>query len=187
MTGALWLLIKTVGSLLASTFMLRALAHRLHLSPYNPVSQFLQAVTDWMVQPLRKLIAPSRNMDWASVLAAFIVALVVAVIGTLLVLGSRVPMAGMVLLTAIVWLVQWSLNALIVILILQALISWVNPHAPMAPALNQLTEPFLAPVRKFIPPLGGVDLSPMVLILLIYVGLELLNGVFFQIAPRLAG
>jgi YggT family protein len=141
---------------------------------------FVNAVTDWIVKPFRKLIAPSRNADWASVLAAITIAVLVAVVYTLLLGGGRMPAFGAVVLRAVIWLVEWTLQLLIGVLILQAILSWVNPHAPIAPALNQLTDPLLAPIRKAIPLVGGVDLSPMVLILAIYVGLELVQSTLMQ-------
>ena len=78
--NALWIVIETVGSLLATACLLRALAHRMRLSPHNPVSQFVTAVTDWLVLPLRKLVAPNRNNDWASVVAALLLAVVTALL-----------------------------------------------------------------------------------------------------------
>lgn len=175
--SAIWLIIKTVGSLLAVACVLRAWAHRQHLSPHNPITVFLVAVTDWIVKPYRKLIAPTRTSDWASVLAGLTIAVVVSVIFTLLVGGAHMPAFGAVVLRAVLWLVEWTLQLLIALLILQAILSWVNPHAPVAPALGQLTDPMLAPVRKAIPLVGGVDLSPMVLILAIYVVLELIQQI----------
>ena len=72
--------------------------------------------------------------------------------------------------------------SLIAVLILQAILSWVNPHAPIAPALNQMTAPFLEPLRKVIPLVGGVDLSPLVLILIVYVVLDLLQTLLIRMA-----
>lgn len=175
--SALWLVIKTIGSLLAVACVLRAWAHRQHLSPHNPVAVFLGAITDWVVKPFRKLIAPSRNADWASVLAAIAIALLVAVAYTLMFSPSRTPAFGMVTILALLWLVEWTLQLLIAVLILQAILSWVNPQAPIAPAMNQLTGPLLAPIRKVVPLVGGVDLSPMILILAIYVILELVQNI----------
>jgi YggT family protein len=60
--------------------------------------------------------------------------------------------------------------------IITAIMSWVNPYAPMAPVLNALARPFLAPFQRFIPPLGGVDLSPIVLIIVLQLLLSLLAG-----------
>lgn len=183
--NALWIVIETVGSMLASACLLRALAHRVRLSPHNPVSQFVNAITDWIVLPLRKVVAPNRSSDWASVIAALLLEIVIALLYVLLSGIGRFPPLGAVLLLAVVWLVQWALRLLIGMLILQAVLSWVNPHAPLAPAINQLTDPFLAPFRRVIPPVGGVDLSPMALILLIYVLQELLQQGVASLMPRL--
>ncbi len=181
MTGALWLIIKAIGSLLATACVLRFLAWRVHLSPRNPLSQFVVAVTDWLVKPIQKVVAPTRNADWASLLAALVVAVLVSVTFSLLFMTGRAPAFGRVVLLAVFWLCEWSLYLLMAMLILQAVLSWVNPHAPLAPAVNQLTDPFLAPIRKVVPLVGGVDLSPLVLILLAQVAMHLLESVFAQI------
>ncbi len=163
------MLIETLGSLLAVACVLRAYAHRVHLNPRNPISQFVSALTDWLVLPLRRLVAPSRTMDWASVLAAVLVTTLTAVLFFLVVGGVMVPNPGRVLFLAVVWLVRWTVYLMIGLVILQAILSWVNPFAPLAPAIQQLTQPFLAPIRKVVPLIGGVDLSPLVLILVLQV------------------
>jgi YggT family protein len=175
MSRILWLLIETLGSLLAVACMLRAYAHRVHLNPRNPISQFVSALTDWLVTPLRKLIAPSRTMDWASVLAAVLVATLTAVLFFVIVGGVAVPNPGLVLFLAVVWLVRWTVYLVIGLVIVQAILSWVNPYAPLAPAIQQLTQPFLAPIRRFVPLIGGVDLSPLVLILVLQVVLMVVD------------
>ncbi len=169
MSRILWLLIETLGSLLAVACVLRAYAHRVHLNPRNPISQFVSALTDWLVQPLRKLIPPGRSMDWASVVAALLVATLTAVLFFVVVGGVSVPNPASVLLLAAIWLVRWTVWLVIGLVIVQAILSWVNPYAPLAPAIQQLTQPFLAPIRRFVPLIGGVDLSPLVLIILLQV------------------
>jgi YggT family protein len=169
MSRILWLLIETLGNLLAVACVLRAYAHRVHLNPRNPISQFVSALTDWMVLPLRKLIAPGRTMDWASVIAALLVATLTSVLFFVVVGGVTVPNPGSVLVLAAIWLVRWTIWLMIGLVIIQAILSWVNPYAPLAPAIQQLTQPFLAPIRRFVPLIGGVDLSPLVLILLLQV------------------
>jgi YggT family protein len=74
-----------------------------------------------------------------------------------------------VLLLAAIWLVRWSIWLVVGLVIVQAILSWVNPYAPLAPAIQQLTQPFLAPIRRFVPLVGGVDLSPLVLIIVLQV------------------
>lgn len=178
MSQILWLLIETLGSLLAVACVLRAYAHRMHLNPRNPVSLFLAALTDWLVLPLRKLIAPNRTMDWASVLAALIISVLVSLIFFALAGGSRVPGPGAVALHAVAWLARSVVYLLMGLVILQAIMSWVNPYAPLAPAIRQLTQPLLAPIRKVVPPIGGVDLSPMVLIVVLQILLIVLDPGF---------
>jgi YggT family protein len=169
MSRILWLLIETLGSLLAVACVLRAYAHRVHLNPRNPISQFVSALTDWLVTPLRRLIPPSRTMDWASVLAAVLVTTLIAVLFYVIVGGVTVPNPARVIFLAVIWLVRWTVYLMIGLVIVQAILSWVNPYAPLAPAIQQLTQPFLAPIRKVVPLIGGVDLSPLVLILALQV------------------
>jgi YggT family protein len=175
MSRILWLLIETLGSLLAVACVLRAYAHRVHLNPRNPISQFVSALTDWLVGPLRRLIPPGRTMDWASVLAAVLVAMLTAVLFFVVLGGVSVPNPGSVLMLAFVWLVRWTVWLVIGLVIVQAILSWVNPYAPLAPAIQQLTQPFLAPIRRVVPLVGGVDLSPLVLIVLLQVVLMIVD------------
>lgn len=175
MSRILWLLIETLGSLLAVACVLRAYAHRVHLNPRNPISQFVSALTDWLVRPLRRLIPPGRTMDWASVLAAVLVAMLTAVLFFVVLGGVTVPNPGSVLMLAVIWLVRWTVWLMIGLVIVQAILSWVNPYAPLAPAIQQLTQPFLAPIRRVVPLVGGVDLSPLVLIVLLQVVLMIVD------------
>lgn len=181
MERALWFLLETVGSLLATACILRAAAWRAQLSARNPIVQFVIAVTDWLVKPLRKVLPASRRTDWSSLAAALIVAVVLAVVWTLLSTRSRMPVFGAVVLLAMFWVLKWSLYLLMGLVILQAILSWVNPHAPVAPAIDQLTRPWLAPIRRLIPLVGGVDLSPLVLIVVAQVALTLLESVFVSL------
>lgn len=184
MTRTLWFLIETIGSLLVSACVLRAVAARVHLSPRNPIAQFIVAATDWLVSPLRRVIPASRTTDWPSIAAAAVVALVLALLWSLVFAAGRVPAVGTVLLLAAFWLLKWSLYLLTAMVILHAILSWVNPHAPIAPALDQLTRPFLAPFRRVIPLVGGVDLSPLVLIVLAQVLMGALESAFVSLAAR---
>jgi YggT family protein len=180
MTRILWLLIETLGGLLAIACVLRAYAHRIHLNPRNPISQFVSALTDWLVNPLRRLVPAGRSMDWASVLAGFLVAMVTATAFFMIVGSVAVPNPGAVLFLAVIWLIRWSLYLVIGLVIVQAVLSWVNPYAPLAPAIQQLTHPILAPVRKVVPLVGNVDLSPLVVIILIQVLLMLIDPASLQ-------
>ena len=175
MKSAFWLLLETLGSLLATACLLRAFAWWQKLSSRNPIMPFVFAVTDWIVKPLRRIVPASRRVDWASLVAALLLAIALASVYSLL-MRARSPLQLGVLFFAIFWLCKWAVYLLIGVVLLQAVLSWVNPQAPMAPALEQLSRPFLAPIRRFIPLLGGVDLSPLLLILLAQVLLSLLEA-----------
>jgi len=178
----LWLLIETLGSLLAIACVLRAYAWRIHLNPRNPISQFVAAVTDWLVQPLRRLVPAGRGHDWASIFGAVLVALLTA-LGFFLIYGAAaVPNPGAVLLLALAWLVRWTIYLVIALVIIQAVLSWVNPYAPLAPAIQQLTHPILAPIRRVVPLVANVDLSPLVVIIAAQVLLMLIDPSSLQMA-----
>ncbi len=173
MNPIVWMLIETVASLLAAACVLRAYAWRAHLNPNNPLSQFVAALTDWLVKPIARLIKPTRAMDWPSLTAGVLVALLAAILFFLL--SGLTPEPLRVLVLALIWLVRWSLYLMMGILILMAVISLINPYAPLAPALNQLSDPILAPIRKVIPLVGSFDLSPLVAIIAIQVLLMIVS------------
>ncbi len=180
MHQALWFLLETLGSLLATACVLRAYLTWLGLGPRNPIGQFVIAVTEWIVRPLRGVLPAARkgprSLDWASLVAALVLALALAIAFIMIFGRGRAPAFGAVLLLAVFWLVEWSLWLLTALVLLLAVLSWVNPHAPIAPTVDALTQPFLAPIRRFVPLIGGVDLSPLVLILLLQLALTMLKS-----------
>lgn len=184
MSHALWFVIETLGSLLASAALLRALAWRCGVSPRDPVNRFVMAATDWLVKPLRRALPLSRTQDWASVAAAAVIAAVIAVVWALLFRGlASVP--EVVLPLSVYWLLKWAIHLLMGLVLLQALMSWINPRAPIAPTVERLTTPFLAPLQRMIPLVGGVDLSPIALLLLAQLVLALLESLFVWSAASL--
>ena len=180
MTQALWLLLETLGSLLATACVLRAYLNWLGLGARNQVGQFVIAVTEWIVRPLRGVLPAARkgprSVDWASLVAALVLATVLAIVYIMIFGRGRTPAFGAVVLLAVFWLLKWSLWLLTAMVLLLAVLSWVNPHAPIAPTIDALTQPFLAPIRRIVPLVGGVDLSPLVLILLLQLVLTLLQS-----------
>lgn len=186
MSRALWMLLETAGSLLVTACMLRAYAQWAQIHPRNPLIQFLAAITDWLVRPLRRVLPAQRGVDWACIAAAFGLALLLAatfafLFAAPLTAAGQVPNFGSVMLLACVWVLRWSLYALMALLVLQVVLSWVNPHAPMAPAVDQLVRPFLAPVRRIVPLVGNFDLSPLVVFVLIQAALMLLDPLSYAL------
>jgi YggT family protein len=183
MSRILWLLIETVGGLLAVACLLRAWAYRQHLNPRNPLSQFVIALTDWLILPLRRVMATTRTTDWSALLGALIFSLILALLNPLL-LAGRFPELGETLLRAAFWLLRSGIYLAMGLVVIQAILSWVNPQAPLAPVVKQLSEPLLAPFRRVIPILGGVDLSPLALFLILQILLMLTEPAFILGALR---
>lgn len=176
---SLLFILQTAADLLAGIFLLRFLMQWARVPFRNPIGQFVVAASDWAVMPARRVIPGLWGMDLASLLLAWLVQLVYF----LLVLalsgvaeGLAPALAGTLALVALIETARLFLYLIFGIVIITAIMSWVNPHAPMAPVLNALARPFLAPFQRFIPPLGGVDLSPIVLIIVLQLSLGLLAG-----------
>jgi len=139
----------------------------------NVLGEFIIATTNWMVLPARRVIPSLAGLDLASLLLAWLVqGMLLYVI--YLIAGvdfSSTPGIGAAALAvlALLDLVRYMLYVLIFALIVQAVLSWVNPYSPIGPLFDALTRPFLRPIRRFVPLLGNVDLSPLVLIVALQV------------------
>ncbi|MFH1044870.1 MAG: YggT family protein [Pseudomonadota bacterium] len=131
----------------------------------NPLGQFVTALTNWLVLPARRLIPGMLGMDLASFMLAWLLEALLLIL--LFVLrggslgGASGAAVGILFSLALLELARFSLYLLIAVILIQAVMSWVNPYAPLAPLFNALTGPFLRPFRRLIPPVGNVDLSPL--------------------------
>ena len=133
----------------------------------NPLGQAVVALTDWIVKPLRRVLPGWKGIDWASLVATFIFQFLWLLAYSLLFGGFTAPAATLLFLLAgtFVALVKAMLWLLIVVVLVQAVLSWVAPDGPLSGLLNALTFPFLRPIRRVLPPIGGtLDLSPLVII-----------------------
>lgn len=129
----------------------------------NPIAQFTMALTNWAVKPLRRVIPGVLNLDWASLVVALALEFVLQILLFLLAFGAA-PSAGALsalLFLAFVKLIRLSIYIFIVVIIAQAVMSWINPYHPAAPFFNALSRPMMRPVQKVIPTIGGVDISPI--------------------------
>jgi len=143
----------------------------------NPAGQAVMALTDWIVKPLRKILPGFKGIDWASLLATYLFQ-VLWLSAYYVVFGKGFSLLGIgaayLLAVAALALVKTALWLLIGVVLVQAVLSWVAPDGPLAGLLNALTFPFLRPVRKLVPPLGGtLDLSPLIVIVLAQLALML--------------
>jgi YggT family protein len=167
------LLINAVAGFFVYLLLARFLFQWLRVPFRNPVGAFVVAATNWMVAPARRLIPSLAGFDLASFLLAWLVQGLALFL--IYLIGSRVPaadpgaLAAVLALVALVDLARFTVFILVFALIVQAVLSWTNPHSPVGPLFDALTRPFLRPLRRVVPPLGGVDLSPLVLIVLLQV------------------
>ena len=164
-------LVQVVFGLYALIVMLRFLLQWVRADFYNPISQFIVKATSPVLNPLRRIIPGIGGKDIASLVLAW---LVLALQGLLiLAIGRSVfaPLAA--LLLAIPDLVELTINIFLYSILIVVVISWVNPgsHNPAVAILYSLTEPVMRPARRLLPPMGGLDLSPM----LVMIGLVLLK------------
>ena len=173
---AIAFLLDVVFGLFTYAFLLRFAMQWLRAPFRNPVGQALIALTDWAVKPVRRVLPGLKGLDWATLLLAWLAQyLWLVALGLLAGLAAGGGIAFAVLaLVAVVELVKAALWLLIVVVFVQAILSWVAPDGPMAGLLNALTWKFLSPIRRRIPPLGGtLDLSGLIVIVLAQLALML--------------
>lgn len=166
MSNILILIVNTITALLTGALLLRFWMQVVRVRPPNSLGQFIFQITDWLVLPLRRVVPAGRGYDWASLIAAILVTMASAAIE----LGIRSAFSAQALfLLTLLHTVQWICYGLIALLIIEAIFSWVNPHAPLAPFVRALNEPLLGPLRKIVPLVGGIDLSPLVALLMLQI------------------
>ncbi len=161
---AMQFLVEIIFDLFLMVVLLRFWLQAAKADFYNPISQFVVKATSFAVNPLRKIIPGLGGFDIASLVLAYLVA--VAKLSAVFLLFYGGWAAAPVFVTALITVIKEGLNLLFWVLIIRALLSWVSQgYNPIEAVFHQLTEPMLRPIRKVIPPLGGLDLSILVLII----------------------
>lgn len=171
LSQALIFLVETVCGLFVVALLLRFYLQWARAPYRNPLSDFLQALTDFMVRPARRLIPGLWGLD----LATFALAWVIQLLELVVVLQLRGYQAGpdagtaftALFLLALVSIARTGLYIVMVAVILQVVLSWIGPYSPLMPLANSMTRPFLRVFQKRIPPVGNVDLSPLLLLVVI--------------------
>ena len=174
-------LLNTVFTLFGAALLLRAWLQVVRMPPYNPVTNAVLQATNWIVLPLRHILHSTRNIDWASLVAALIAAIVYVVLMVVLTGADPLTLVPTLLIVAVLTVIKWALNLIIWMTILMALLSWLNPRSPAMPILYQLTAPFLNPLRRVVPNLGGIDLSPILLFVIVQVLLMVVTRAAVQL------
>lgn len=158
-------LIEIVFGLYIFAIMLRFILQIVHANFSNPLCQAILTVTDPVVRPMRRTIPAIGRIDSASVLLMIIVQLISSYLVYVL-LGLSPGLAGLVL-GSIAELINKALTLFIYAIFIQIILSWIAPgtYNPVVSVIDAITTPLLRPARRLLPPLGGIDLSPMLVII----------------------
>ena len=172
------MIVDVVASLLTGILLLRFWMQVVRVRPPASLGQFVFQLSDWLVKPLRKILPGLGGYDWASLLGAFLV-VVLSILASVGVTTGFAP--EFLFWMSLLRLVSWILFGFMALLIVEAVFSWVNPNAPMAPFIRALTEPLLRPLRRVVPLIGNVDLSPLVALILLQIAQKLLSALIFSL------
>lgn len=188
--SSLALIFNALVGLYLLAILLRFLLQIARADFYNPVSQAVIRVTDPMVRVFRSFIPGYRGIDFSTLILALVVE-AIAICGLILLYGGSIPSVGFIVTWAFVGILYFIINIYYWAIIASIIMSFVmlfsgnmNPH-PILQLIWQITEPVMAPVRKVIPPMGGLDFSPI----FIFIGIGLLKNVIanvFGISPSIA-
>ena len=165
-TAAVYVL-QTLGSLYLLIVLLRFVLQLVRANFYNPLCQFIVKATQPLLKPLRRVIPSVFGLDMSSLVLAILVQMVIfAVVLTLSYMSFNI--LGL-LLWAIIGVTALFLKVFFFAMIISVILSWVAPGSvsPGAELVNQITEPALAPFRRFLPSMGGLDISPILAFMVI--------------------
>ena len=177
------LLINTLGGLYLTAVILRFLLQLARADFYNPISQALVRITNPVIKPLRRLIPGFFGIDVASLVLAILIKLVMIVTLFVLQTGSLNFNFAIVVLVAVLSVLVTMFNIYFVAMIATIIISWVaaGSYHPAVVLIHQIAEPIMAPFRRLLPPMGGIDFSPMIAFLALNVAKILFSALAMQI------
>jgi YggT family protein len=166
-------LLDVIGGLLGGACLLRLYMQYQRIPFANPVGRFVFALTDWLVLPLRKILPKLRKIDLSSLLGAYLIEVAqFAILWAML--GSR---ASAIPLLALFGLARLAISGMIGLVIVYAVLSWVQADSPIVDVIDRLCAPLLRPFRRLIPLVGGFDLSPLALLVVLQICTFILAGV----------
>jgi YggT family protein len=167
MQSALIFLVKTLADLYLLTFLLRFIMQWVRASYYNPLSQFVFKVTNPLVVPARRVLPSVAGLDTPTLVVLIVLEVVVTFV-LLFLAGFPVPIP-VLLFYSLLRLISLALWFYFVALLIYVLLSWFGDRGrnPMGVLLDELVEPVLRPARRLLPPIGGLDISALIVMLLL--------------------
>jgi len=183
---ALLYLIHTVFFIYLLFVVLRFLLQTVRADSYNPLSQFLLTITNPPLRPLRRIIPGVAGIDWASIVLMLSLKAIELTLINLIAYGALIPFVALMIFS-IAALLTLVIYIFMFVIFVQILISWINPglYNPVTVLLYKLSEPFLRPARRFIPPLHGLDFSPVLVFIFLQLSLILLVRPLADLAKSL--
>ena len=160
-------LVDTVVTFLVFLLLARFLFQWLRVPFRNPAGEFLLAMTGWIVAPARRVVPGLAGLDLATLLLSWL--LQFFGLWTQAGIVGAQPSVLALAAVALVDLARFGVYLLVFGVIVQAVLSWVNPYTPIGPAFDALTRPLLRPLRRFVPPIGNIDLTPLILLVALQV------------------
>lgn len=184
---ALIFLLDSIATAFVAVLLLRFHLQATRASFNNPLSQFAMTLTDFAVKPMRRMVPGLWGMDMATLLLAWLVQfLLVLLIVVLTGGGLSLPVFGGIALLALLELCKTALWMVIILQFMLFVVSFTNPHSPYMGLLAAMNRPFARRIQKIVPPIGYIDLSPMVIVLLCSVLLNfILPGLVLQVRAGL--
>ncbi|MFP2506134.1 MULTISPECIES: YggT family protein [Buttiauxella] len=176
-------LVKTLIELYVMVLLIRIWMQWSRCDFYNPFAQFIVKITQPIVGPLRRIIPSIGPIDTASLLVAFILTTLKYPVLLLIQVGA-LSLDPMNLLVGLLSLLKSAGTLVFWVIIIRSLMSWISQgRSPIEYVLMQLTEPMMAPIRRVLPAMGGIDFSAMIVILILYalnyLGMDLFPGLWY--------
>jgi len=172
-------LLDALVSVVGGACLVRLAMQRQRVPFSNPVGRLVMALSDWIVLKLRRVLPSILGWDTASLAAAYL--LVLAKLLLLWALRGAGSGAWLLPLVAVFATLQLAISVLTALLIVYAVLSWVQPQSPVMPVIDRMLAPLLAPLRRALPQVGGFDFSPLVLLLILQVAGMLLGGLMGEV------
>ena len=184
---AIIFLVKLFFDIYILTLILRYLLTIVRVDSLNPLSALIIKVTNPLLKPLRRTIPGYFGIDWASIISLFLVQAIEIILVALIITGGIPAFSGLTMLT-IAYLLRTILYIYLFIIIVQVIISWVNPNVynPITTIMYQISEPILKPIRQFIPSSGGLDFSPLVALIIINLLMILIISPLMDLGQKLS-
>lgn len=159
------MVLDVIVGLLAGSCLLRLAMQAQRVGFQQPLGRFVMAMTDWIVLPLRRVVPSWSRWDLSCLLAAWLIKALQYLL--LWALAGGHGQLGLLPLVSLVGLLQLLVSAVSALVLVHVLMSWTQPDSPLFQITERLAQPWLAPLRRRLPPIGGVDLSPLVLLVVL--------------------